>query len=273
MVGRCRCDGVGGAFDVHRRLVRPSCWDGHGRHARTLAAPPRPLRRPVRRAHGRDDGLGDPGPVRRRLAARGGLARRRHAQHLRPAARRGRPRDRRPGRPPGPGRHAVRLRPGRSRAARADHRGDAARGHRGAPRRRGGHRRLPAGRRPGHPGLLRPRRRGDLRGPVVRRGAGRLQGLPVRRRARRDGRRRAGARGAAPGDRGDPGGGQEDQVPLHDPELPQPGRRDPLGSRGGPRSSTSAGARTSWSSRTTPTACSASTASRCGRCGPTRPRA
>ena len=36
-----------------------------------------------------------------------------------------------------------------------------------------------------------------LRGAVVRRGARRLQGLPVRGRARRDGRRRAGPRGAA----------------------------------------------------------------------------
>ena len=91
---------------------------------------------------------------------------------------------------------------------------------------------------------------------------GRLQGLPVRRRARRDGRRRAGARGAAPGDRRDPGRRQDDQVPLHDPQLPQPGRRDALGraARGDPRDLPRA--RTSSSSRTTPTACSASTASR-----------
>ena len=85
---------------------------------------------------------------------------------------------------------------GDPRAARADQRRDAARGHRGPPRRRRRHRRLPAGGRPGHPDLLRPRRRGALRGPVVRRRARRLQVLPVRRRARRDGRRRAGARGA-----------------------------------------------------------------------------
>ena len=105
-----------------------------------------------------------------------------------------------------PGRPAVRLRPGRPRAARADLRGDAARGHRGAPRRRRGHGRLPAGGRPGHPDLLRPRRRRAVRGPVVRRRAGRLQVLPVRRRARRDGRRRAGPRGAGAGDHRGPGG-------------------------------------------------------------------
>ena len=67
--------------------------------------------------------------------------------------------------------------------------------------------------------------------------------------------------------------GQDDQVPLHDPELPQPGRRDARPASAAPRSSRSAAPRTSWSSRTTPTACSASTASRCARCAPTRPRA
>ena len=205
--------------------------------------------------------------------ARGRLAGRRDAQHQRAAARRGRRRDRRPGRPTRPGRPAVLLRPGRPDAARADLRRDGPRGHRRAPRRRGRDRRLPAGRRPGDPDLLRPRRRGDLRGAVVRRGARRLQGLPVPGRARRDGRRRAGPGRAPAGDRGHAGRRRADQVPLHDPELPQPGRRDACRSPGGPRSSTSAGARACWSSRTTPTACSASTASRCGRCGPTRPRA
>ena len=73
------------------------------------------------------------------------------------------------------------------------------------------------------------------------------------------------------GDRGHQGGRAHDQVPLHDPQLPQPGRR--LAVRGAPpaRSSRSAASTTSWCSRTTPTACSASTTSRSGRCAPTRP--
>ena len=42
------------------------------------------------------------------------------------------------------------------------------------------------------------------------------------------------------GDRGHPGGRQDDQVPLHDPELPQPGRRDDVRWPGARRSSRSA---------------------------------
>ena len=53
-----------------------------------------------------------------------------------------------------------------------------------------------------------PGRRRHLRGPVVRRGARRLQGLPVPGRARRDGRRRARPRRAAAGDRGHPPAGK-----------------------------------------------------------------
>ena len=71
----------------------------------------------------------------------------------------------------------------------------------GPPRRRRGHGRQPAGGRPGDPGVLRPRRRGDLRGAELRRRARRVPRLPVRRRARRDGRRRARPRGARAGDR------------------------------------------------------------------------
>ena len=96
----------------------------------------------------------------------------------------------------------------------------------GPPRRRRRHRRLPAGRRPGHPHLLRPRRRGALRGAVVRRRARGLRGLPGRGRARRDGRRRAGARRrCAQAIAAVEGRGPDDQVPLHDPQLPQPRRR------------------------------------------------
>ena len=57
------------------------------------------------------------------------------------------------------------------------------------------------------------------------------------------------------------GAGQRpaDQVPLHDPELPQPRRRHAVGASAARRSSRSAARPTCWSSRTTPTACSAST--------------
>ena len=96
---------------------------------------------------------------------------------------------------------AVRQRPGRPAPARADLRGDAPGGHQRAPRRRGGHRRLAAGPRPGHPDLRQPRRRGARRGAVLRRRAGHVPGLPGRGRARGDGRRRADPRAPAPGDR------------------------------------------------------------------------
>ena len=102
-----------------------------------------------------------------------------------------------------------------------------ARGHRGAPRRRRGHRRLAAGARPGHPDLLRPRRRGALRGarPTSARSASSgptsatsstSRWTPTDWSRRRSGQAIASAQG----------GGADDQVRLHDPELPQPGRRD-----------------------------------------------
>ncbi len=47
--------------------------------------PARQLRRPLRRAHQRDDRLGDPGALLGGQPPRGGLAGRRDAQHLRPA--------------------------------------------------------------------------------------------------------------------------------------------------------------------------------------------
>ena len=131
----------------------------------------------------------------------GRVARRRHAEHRRPPARRGRRRARQGARRPRRGRAAVRLRPGRPAAARADLRGHGARGHPGARRRRGGHGRLPAGPRPGHPDLLRPGRRRAGRGAVLRRGAVGVPVLPGRGRARRDGRRRAAARRPAGRDR------------------------------------------------------------------------
>ena len=58
----------------------------------------RRLRRPVRRASYRDGRLRDPSSVRRRVEARGGLARRRHAVRHGPSPRRRRRARRRPGR-------------------------------------------------------------------------------------------------------------------------------------------------------------------------------
>ena len=183
--------------------------------------------RAVRGTHGRDDGLGDPGAVRRGQPARGGLAGRRHAGPRRAAAgragRRGRPSS-------SPARARSRCstaRPGHPRAARADLRGDGAGGHPGRPERRRGHRRLADGAGPGHPHLLRPRRRRPRRGAVLRRRA-RAASRRTRRRSCTSrwtttgwSRRRCARRCATlPRQR------RRAEVPLHGPELPQPGRRD-----------------------------------------------
>ena len=79
--------------------------------------------------------------------------------------------------------------PGRPGAARADLRGDGAGGHPGRPERRRRHRRLADGTGPGHPHLLRPRRRGARRRAVLRGRARQLRGVPGTGRARRHGRR------------------------------------------------------------------------------------
>ena len=169
---------------------------------------------------------------------------------------------RRPGRRPRHRRHAVRLRAGRPGAARADLRRHAARGHPGAPRRRRGHGRHPAGGRPGDPDLLRSRRRRPLRGALLRRRAGRLPRLPVRRRARRDGRRRPAARRRC---------GRRSQRCRRPGSAPSSSTRSPTTTtrpasrcRQGAarRCSRSAGRPTCWCSRTTRTACSGSTRSR-----------
>ena len=56
------------------------------------------------------------------------------------------------------------------------------------------------------------------------------------------------------------------QVPLHHPQLPQPGRRHARPWSAGWRSCGSPSGPTCWWSRTTRTGCSASTATRCRRC-------
>ena len=134
---------------------------------------------------------------------------------------------------------AVRLRPGRRHAARADPRGDRRGGRLRAPRRHRRHHRLAAGPRPGHPDLLRPGRRRARRGPVVRRRARRLPRLPVRRRARRDGRRGPGARGALPRPsprRAPPASGSSSSTRSRTSTTPP---ASPRARRGAPRSSPS----------------------------------
>ena len=198
--------------------------------------------------------------------ARGGLARRRDAEHLRAAARRGR-RARSPTWSPSTAPIALQYGSGQGDPRLREQICEvmAPRGHRGAPRRRGRHRRLPAGRRPGHPDLLRPRRRGDLRGAVVRRRARRLQGLPGRRGARRrwtthglvpDG---AARRRSPPCRR--PGGGSSSSTRSRTSTTPPASRCRVARRRRDPRDLPARP--TCWCSRTTPTACSASTASRC----------
>ena len=57
---------------------------------------------------------------------------------------------------------------------------------------------------------------------------GTFQSVPGAGRARRDGRRRADPGSAGRGDRGVRGRRPPDQAAVHDPELPQPGRRHPV---------------------------------------------
>ncbi len=146
--------------------------------------PARRLRRAVCRPDPRDDSLGDPGAVRRRQPSGGGLARRRHAVPVGAAA--GRRRRRwSAGCTSARGASALQYGSGQGDpgAARADLRGHGARGHRrahpddvvvtvGSP----------AGARPGHPDLLRPRRRGARRGAQLRRCA-RARSRPTRSRS------------------------------------------------------------------------------------------
>ena len=188
---------------------------------------PRPVRRLVRRTVAQHGRVGDPGAVRGGVAARGGLAGRRDALRVRAAARR-RGRDVRPAgrraRHAGP---AVRLRSGRRGAARADRRSADAPGRRPrAPGRHRRHRRLAAGARPRHPGVratratwCSPRRR-----PTSARCRSSRPTRPTSCTSRWTTRgscpealREAIDAAAPPRAAG--------QVPLHDPLVPQPGRR------------------------------------------------
>ena len=63
-----------------------------------------------------------------------------------------------------------------------------------------------------------------------------------------------------------PQAGRTDQVPLHHPQLPQPGRRHPDPGAADRDPARSPSGPTCWWSRTTRTGCSASTATRCRRC-------
>ena len=153
------------------------------------------------------------------------------------------------------------------RSSDVHRRGHGRRGHGRRPRGRARHHRRPAGHRPRLQDAHRPRRRDRRRGAdLPRRGPGvHAPTRPTSCRSRwtttacaideleetldrleREGRRA--------------------EVHLHDPELPEPGRRDdvaaaPPAARRGRRASASCSC-----SRTTPTACCATRASRCRRC-------
>ena len=163
-------------------------------------------------------------------------------------------------------RAAVRPDRGHGGDGRVHRRGDGRRGHRGRPRRGDRHDRRPAGDRPGVQDADRPGRR-DRRGGAHLPGRGaHVQRLPGRRRADRDGRRRhadrraRGARSTGSHARGPP-----PEVHLHDPQLPEPGRRDDVAARAAGGSSRWRASASCWCSRTTPTGCCATRASRCRR--------
>ena len=115
----------------------------------------------------------------------------------------------------------------RARGRQAVHRpGDGRRGHGGRDRRHHGHHRRPAGDRPRVPRVPRSRRRRGRRGADLSGRGAVLHVLPGRRGAGRDGRRRDADRRAR-GDAGAPARRRSHaEVHLHDPELPEPGRRD-----------------------------------------------
>ena len=181
--------------------------------------------RPVRRAHGGHDGLGDPGAVRGGQPSRGRLARRRHAQPRRAAARRAR-RARSPTWSPTTARwRCSTARPGRPALREQICEVMALEGIRAHPDdvvvTVGSQQALDLVTRifcdPGDVVLA--------EAPSYVGALGSLHGLPGAGRARRDGRRRAGPRRAARGVADAARPGPTTEVPLHDPELPQPGRR------------------------------------------------
>ena len=199
----------------------------------------RPVERPLRRTDG--DGAHE----RRARSVRGGVAPRHHLllrRHARrePRARRGCGiRGTRRGHARGCGRAAVRLERGTRRDARAHHRAHGRDRRPRSGRRHRRHRRRAAGARPAREDVPRPRRHRDHRGSDLRRRAAGVLGVPARHPVHPDGRRRdAGgpARGRAQAARA---AGR--QVHLHDPELPEPRRRDAVrraaqaAARAGPR--------------------------------------
>ena len=198
---------------------------GHA-HSAIRRARPRALRGPVRPPHAGHEVLRDARPDGGHRAARGHLARRRPAGHddlpgggLRRAD--GAPRRRG---------HAARapVRPDRGprRGQGPDPAGDGGRGHGGRARRPARDHRRPAGDRPRLQDADRPGRRGHRRGAHLPRRRAGLRLLPGRRRADRDGRARHADRRARGGARAARRRGPQAEVHLHDPVLPEPGRRD-----------------------------------------------
>ncbi len=177
--------------------------------------------RALRAAHAPHDELRHPRAAQAHREARRDLVRRRPARAGGLPARGGRGGDREGAARAGPDGAAVRRDrglPAAARAARAPH---VALRHQGPAAERDDHVRLAAGARPHRPAVRQPRRPHPHRvADVPRRAAGveRVPGrLPHRAGGRRRARRRA-PRGAA---------ARRPEVPLHPPELPEPGGRDP----------------------------------------------
>ncbi|CAA9467272.1 MAG: Aspartate aminotransferase (AspB-14), partial [uncultured Solirubrobacteraceae bacterium] len=189
---------------------------------------PRPgaLRRALRLPHAGPAVLRHARPHGDHGAPRGHLARGRAARHLDvPGRGPGEDHERRGRRVGGQG-APVRPHGGDRGHPRRDRAGHGGRGHGGGPRGRPGHHGRPAGHRPRLQDAHRPGRRHRRRGADLSRRRPRLRGLPGRRGAGGDGRRRDAGRRPG-GDPGPPGaGGPHAEVRLHHPELPEPGRGD-----------------------------------------------
>ncbi len=111
--------------------------------------------------------------------------------------------------------------------ARCVHRaGDGRERHVGGPRRGAGHHRRPTGDRPDVQGLHRPGRHDRGGGAHVSGRSPDVRRLPGEGRADRDGRRRHADRRVGGHARPPASRRAQPEVHLHDPKLPEPGRRD-----------------------------------------------
>ena len=182
---------------------------------------PHALERAVRAAHAADDELGHPGAAQAHGEARRDLVRGRAARAGGVPLRGDRARHRDGAARAGQDGAAVRRHRGLPAAARAARAAHGALRHQGEARERDDHLGLAAGARPHRQALREPGRPHPHRVADLPRGAAGVERLPGRLPHGADRRRRARRREA----RGPAAGRAE--VPLHPPELPEPGGRDP----------------------------------------------